>query len=239
MSLFLFDGYYFDSMTAAPSGLMSYIGCFLIQFFHYPLLGAAIYVALLYAVYALVRKVFDIPAKYSLLALLPSVALLASDTQLGYWLFMLKLPGYYYVALVATVVSLLAMWLYKKLSPVWRMPLMLVWAVAGYPVMGVYALCATLIMALMGLDGIDKLGEYSRRGCLADPSRSAEKIGMRKLTAKDGILQGLSYIVLTDKGPEGVRSVFSCRYYILSHKRSLVITDKDRHLFCNFVPECT
>lgn len=151
MSLFLFDGYYFNSMTAAPSGLMSYIGCFLIQFFHYPLLGAAIYVALLYAVYALVRKVFDIPAKYSLLALLPSVALLASDTQLGYWLFMLKLPGYYYVALVATVVSLLAMWLYKKLSPVWRMPLMLVWAVAGYPVMGVYALCATLLMALMGL----------------------------------------------------------------------------------------
>ena len=54
------------------------------------------------------------------------------------------------------------------------------------------------------------LGEDSRRRGLADATRSAEKIGMSQLTAKYRILQGLGNVILTDKRPEGVRSVFSC-----------------------------
>ena len=54
------------------------------------------------------------------------------------------------------------------------------------------------------------LGEDSRCRGLADATRSAEKIGMSQLTAKYRILQGLGDVILTDKRPEGVRSVFSC-----------------------------
>lgn len=150
-SLFLFDATYFDNMMLLPAGLLSYIGCFLIQFFHYPAVGAAIYVLLLLAVYCLVRKVFDIPSRYALLALLPVVAIVASNTQLGYWMFYLKMPGYYYMALLATLFSLLAMWAYKGLSNVWRFPLLLSWVAVGYPAMGVYALAAALLMALLGV----------------------------------------------------------------------------------------
>lgn len=151
LSLFLYDSAFFENMTAVPAGLLSYVGCFLIQFFHYPAVGAALYVLLLFLVYYLTRKVFDIPAKCALLALVPVVAIIASNTQLGYWLFYLKMPGYYYMALLATVFSLSAMWAYKHLGVVWRLLLLAVWVAAGYPFMGVYALVAAVLMALMGL----------------------------------------------------------------------------------------
>lgn len=151
LSLFVFDTTFYDSILSVPVGALSLAGCFLVQFFHYPLLGATIYVLLLYAVYALVRKVFDVQGKYTLLALLPVVALLASNTQLGYWIFYLKMPGYWYMALLATILSLSAMLAYKRLGAVARVALLCVWVVAGYPLMGVYALVSALLMALMGL----------------------------------------------------------------------------------------
>ena len=76
LSLFLFDSIYFENMLSVPAGLLSYLGCFLIQFFHYPALGAALYVLLLALVYHLTRKVFDIPARHALLALVPVIAIL-------------------------------------------------------------------------------------------------------------------------------------------------------------------
>lgn len=151
LSLFVFDTTFYNSVLSVPAGLLSLVGSFLVQFFHYPALGAAIYVLLLYAVFRLTRKVFDVPAEYTLLALLPVVALLASNTQLGYWLFYLKMPGYYYMALLATLLALLAMWAYKRLGCVARALLLCVWVVAGYPLMGVYALASALLIALFGV----------------------------------------------------------------------------------------
>lgn len=151
LSLFLFDSGYFENMVSQPAGLLSYLGCFLIQFFHYPVAGAAIYVLLLFLVYYLFRKVFDIPSWCASLALVPVAAIIASNTQLGYWLFYLKMPGYYYMALLATIFSLSAMWAYKHLGTVWRLLLLAVWVVAGYPVMGVYALVSAILMVLMGV----------------------------------------------------------------------------------------
>ena len=151
LSLFVFDTTFYNSILSVPAGTLSLVGSFLVQFFHYPALGAAIYVLLLYAVFRLTRKVFDVPAECTLLALLPVVALLASNTQLGYWLFYLKMPGYYYMALLATLLSLLAMWAYKHMGNVSRLLLVAVWVVAGYPLMGVYALVSSLLLALYGV----------------------------------------------------------------------------------------
>ena len=151
LSLFLFDTTFYNSILSVPAGVLSLVGAFLVQFFHYPALGAAIYVLLLYAVFRLVRKVFDVPVWGALLALLPVAALLATNTQLGYWLFYLKTPGYYYMALLATLLSLLAMWAYKNMGNVSRILLVAVWVVAGYPLMGVYALASSLLLALYGV----------------------------------------------------------------------------------------
>ena len=113
-SLFLYNGHFFREAVALPAGFLSYLGAFFIQFFYYPWLGATIYVALLAALYLLTKKVFDIPARWSLLALLPVVLVLAYSTQLGYWIFYIKIQGFYYMALLATLASLLVAWVCLK-----------------------------------------------------------------------------------------------------------------------------
>ena len=146
LSVFLFDDLFFEGMMSKPAGFLHYISSFLVQFFYYPALGAAIYVALLYAVYKLVIKVFELPQNYRLLAMVPVLLLLASNTQLGYWIFYLKQPGYWYMALLATLLFLLALWCYKRMNGVLRMLFVVVWCFVGYPLLGVYALASTLIM---------------------------------------------------------------------------------------------
>ena len=153
LSLFLFTEQFFKEMMVAPAGLLSYIGCFLIQFFYYPALGAAIYVALLFAVYYLVRKVFAISARWSLTALLPVVFLLASNMIMGYWIYYNKLQGLFYIAAVGTIFVLLAMWACKKL-PMWaKFIFVALWSVVGYPLFGIYALVGAFLMALQALCG--------------------------------------------------------------------------------------
>ena len=57
---------------------------------------------------------------------------------------------------------------------------------------------------------VDHLCEDPGSGGLAHSARSAEKICVRELAAKNRILQRLSDVILTYKCPEGVRSVLSC-----------------------------
>ena len=151
LSSFLFTEPFFNEFLAVPAGMLSYAGAFLVQFFYYPVLGATIYTLLLIAVYALTKRVFDIPSRYSIVALLPVVALVASNMQLGYWIFYLKLPGYFYVALLAVIVSLFAIWAFKKMPGAARLPFVAVWVFAAYPIMGIYASAAAVVMAVYGL----------------------------------------------------------------------------------------
>ncbi len=156
-SLFLNTTLFFKEMMQAPAGLLSYIGCFLIQFFYYPALGAAIYVSLLYAVYFLVRKVFNISSRWSLMALLPVALLVATNMFLGYWIYYIKLQGYFYVALVGVLFMLLALWAYKKM-PLWaKFAFVVLWTSAAYPLFGVYTLVGTIFMGLYTLCGKEKI----------------------------------------------------------------------------------
>lgn len=151
LSVFLFDDLFFEGMMSKPAGFLHYISSFFVQFFYYPALGAAVYVALLYAVYKLVIKVFELPQDYRLLAMVPVLALLASNTQLGYWIFYLKQPGYWYMALLATLLFLLALWCFKRMNGVLRMLFVVVWCFAGYPLLGAYALVSALLMGCYSL----------------------------------------------------------------------------------------
>ena len=70
LSLWLPTEVYFDERMMVPGGLMSYIACFLTQFFYYPMLGSLLFVGLLFLVQLLTQKVFDIPARWGLLSII-------------------------------------------------------------------------------------------------------------------------------------------------------------------------
>lgn len=149
-SLFLYNGHFFREAMALPAGFLSYLSAFFIQFFYYPQLGATVYVLLLVALYVLTKRVFDIPARWSLLALLPVAVVLAYSTQLGYWIFYMKIQGFYYMALLATLASLLVAWVCLKYKALYA-PVVILWAVGGYMLFGAYALGSAVVIAVASL----------------------------------------------------------------------------------------
>ena len=157
-SLFLYTGHFLRESMALPAGFLSWLGAFFIQFFHYPVLGATVYVLLLYVMYRLTKRVFSIPARWSLLALLPVAVVLAYSTQMGYWIFYIKIQGFYYLALLGTIVSLLVAWMCLKYKGLYA-PVMLLWVVGGYMLFGAYALGSAVVIAVASL--VDRIkGQY-------------------------------------------------------------------------------
>ena len=151
LSVFLYDNVFYNEMMSMPAGILYYVASFLVQFFYIPVLGATIYVALLALVYWLTYKVFDISPRFRLLAMLPVVALLASNTELGYWIFYMKIPGYYYVALLGVLVALLAALVVKKAHKYIKPLLVVAWIYFAYPCIGVYALASGVLMGVQAL----------------------------------------------------------------------------------------
>lgn len=161
LSVFLYDNLFYEEMMAMPAGILYYVASWLVQFFYIPVLGATIYVALLAFVYWLTYRVFDIPPKRRLLAMVPVVALLATNTQLGYWIFYMKIPGYYYVALLGVLFSLLVAWVVKKSHFCLKPFLVAAWVAFAYPCIGVYALVSGIVIgvhvlcrAIAGKEGV-------------------------------------------------------------------------------------
>ena len=151
LSLWLPTEIYFDERMLVPGGLMSYIACFFTQFFYYPMLGSFIYVALLLVVQWLTIKVFRIPTRHALLALIPGVLIVCCSMEVGYWIFQIKTQGYFYSMLIGFLYVLLTMHLYQLCRGAWRYIFAIGVSVFGYPLFGFYALLALVGVALWTL----------------------------------------------------------------------------------------
>ena len=148
LSLWLPTKVYFDERMMVPGGLMTYIASFLTQFFYYPMLGSLIYVALLLLVQWLAKKTFNIPARWSLVALLPAVLILCCSMEAGYWIFQIKTQGYFYSMLVGFLFTLSGIRQYQ-LTNKYRNMVILEIAGIGYMICGFYALLALLAIAVL------------------------------------------------------------------------------------------
>jgi hypothetical protein len=73
------------------------------------------------------------------------------------------------------------------------------------------------------MEAVDGFGEDTGGTGLTYAPGAAEKIGMRQLTAENGILEGPGYIVLSDQGLERVRTILPSRNDILTHKITKII----------------
>ena len=111
-------------------------GCYLTQFFYYPLFGATI-LGLLWAFLVwIIRYTFDIKSPW--LALFPVLCLLMTITTLGYWVYYLKLPGVLFDATLGTIVAMALVLLYRRLPDRYFLrPLLIVLSTCiTYPLFG-------------------------------------------------------------------------------------------------------
>ena len=149
-NLFLETSLFFREQMVVPGGLLSWIGTFLTQFFYVPWWGTLLLCLLWLLLMWLVKRAFLLSAEWSALSLVPVGLLLLTIVDMGYWLYMLKLQGHVFVGTLGTVAVAALLWAYRVLPDrYWPRPLFIVMAaVVGYPLLGIYGLAATLLMGI-------------------------------------------------------------------------------------------
>lgn len=147
-SLFLDNPIFFQEQTAVPGGIFHWAGCYLTQFFYYPALGSALLILLWLGAYVVMLKAFHLRGGWSVLALIPLFALLCSIVDLGYWLYNIKIQGYWFSESLLFLAMMSGVWVSRKMHGRWRLLFLVVWIAAGYPLMGWYALMGGAVMAI-------------------------------------------------------------------------------------------
>ena len=146
-SEFIFGAPFFHTLMSKPFGLMQYVGAWLTQFFYYPALGSAMLVAIWTLIFFVGSKAFRLQGSASALMLLPVACLLTSMVDLGYWIYVSTIRGYWFSQSVGYLVMLLLLWAARQTPRKWH----LVWYLLGvcvYPILGWFALLFMLCLIL-------------------------------------------------------------------------------------------
>ena len=156
-NLFLDTPLFFRQQMVVPGGLLTYVGSFLTQLLYYPVLGVCVICVWWGLLLELMRRTFRIGEPWSMLLLVPVASLLVANVDMGYWIYPIKLKGWYFDATVGLTAIIALLWAYRSLSArrLWRRVFLVLTVVVGYPLIGSYALAAAILMALWSwrLDG--------------------------------------------------------------------------------------
>ena len=149
-SLFLDTPLFFQQQMVVPGGLLTYMGCFLTQLLYYPVLGVVVLCLMWGLLMWMMQRTFKVSQRWAPLLIVPVAMLLAANVQMGYWIYPIKLKGWYFDATVGVMVIVALLWLFRILSAhrIWRRGLLVMTTIVGYPLFGTYALAATVLMAL-------------------------------------------------------------------------------------------
>ena len=145
-NLFLHTSEYFSECMSKPGGLLTWLGTYFTQYFYNPTTGACILIAVWMLIFAAAKYAFNMKSAWTVLAIIPLAALLCSDVCLGYWIYYIKAPGYFFTSSIGLLFSLLAVlvsrFMCEKLKLVW----IVLWAIVAYPLFGWFSWVGTLYM---------------------------------------------------------------------------------------------
>lgn len=147
-SEFLFGATYFHTLMQKPFGLLQYVGAWLTQLFFHPALGAAVLAAIWALTFIVGVKAFRLKNSSIALMLLPVACLLASVVDLGYWIYVFPIRGYWFSQSVGYLVMLLLLWAARCTPCKWHLAWYL-FAFCLYPFLGWFALLFVLCLALV------------------------------------------------------------------------------------------
>ena len=146
-SEFIFGAPFFHTLLSKPFGLMQYVGAWLTQLFYHPALGASALVAIWTLVFLAGAKAFRLKGNASALMLLPIACLLTSIIDLGYWIYIFTIRGYWFSQSLGYLAMLLFLWAARCTPRKWH----LAWYLLGfcfYPLLGWFALLFMLCLVL-------------------------------------------------------------------------------------------
>lgn len=152
-SFFCPKGEFLSSFFEQPGGVLALAGAFLTQFCHFPALGAALFALGLCLLVFLTGKAFALEGRAAPLSVLPALFLLLFVLRWDYSIYLFRTYGLLYSQLLGFCATAALVLLYrthflgKRSSPLFVAATVL----AGYPLIGAFALLAALLMALLAL----------------------------------------------------------------------------------------
>ena len=152
-NVFLHTSLFFQQIMTVPGGMLSYLGAFFTQHFYYPWVGVILICCWWLLLMWLTKRAFYIPDRWTVFTLVPVAILLVTNMNLGYWVYFMKLPGYFYMATIGTTTATALLWAFRSLPNSRQQWIHIAFIVlvtfVGYPLMGVYALATVVLMAVM------------------------------------------------------------------------------------------
>ena len=161
-NLFLNSKLFFKEQMVEPGGFLSWTGTWFTQFLFHPWMGVLMLCAWWLLLMWLVKKAFRVSSRWMPVTVIPVLFLLVTIVEVGYWIYILKLRGFVFLGTIGTTAAVAMLWAFRALNEkftsqgtrsTWVKTLLLclvvvVTCAAGYPLLGIYGLGATLLMSL-------------------------------------------------------------------------------------------
>lgn len=149
-NLFLCSLLFFKEQLVVPGGMLTWLGTFFTQFLYLPWLGVLMLCGWWWLLMWLIKRTFRITNRWSILMLIPVALLLLTNMDMGYWIFMLKLRGHFFISTIGTTAVVALLWVFRCLPDkyLYRATYIFVVCALGYPLLGIYGLAAALLMSV-------------------------------------------------------------------------------------------
>ena len=158
INLFLNSKVFFKEQMVEPGGFLSWIGCWFTQFFYYPWMGVLLLCAWWLLLMWLIQRTFRISRPWMPIVVIPVLFLLVTIVDMGYWVYILKLRGHVFLSTIGTTAVVALLWAFRSLcasslahranATLLRSAFVLLVCVVGYPLLGIYGIGATALMAV-------------------------------------------------------------------------------------------
>ena len=146
-SEFIYGAPFFHTLMQKPFGLMQYVGAWFTQLYCHTAFGTCVLAAIWIFIFYVGTKAFRLQGNAAALMLLPIACLLTSVVDLGYWIYVSTIRGYWFSQSIGYLSMLLLLWAARQTPRKWH----LVWyllAFCLYPILGWFALLLILCLVL-------------------------------------------------------------------------------------------
>ena len=150
LNLFLFTSLFFKQQMVVPGGMLTWLGTFFTQFLFHPWLGVLMLCGFWGLLMWLVKRTFHITNNWVPILLIPVTLLLVADVDMGYWIYTIKLRGWFFIPTIGVCAMTALWWAFRSLPSRYglRIVFILLVALLGYPLLGVYAIAAIILMGI-------------------------------------------------------------------------------------------
>lgn len=148
-NMFAADWLYFSQAVARPFGLFQYVGGYLTQFFFNPAMGVAMLIAIWVASFCAGVFAFRLKGVWRSLMIVPVACLMASVVDLGYWVYCLNIPGYWFSQSVGYLCLLLLLCVANATPRRFRIVWYAVIGFAAFPFFGWFSYLFAICLALL------------------------------------------------------------------------------------------